>query len=145
MTEDKYSVAILACGGLLDTLAAIRAGLLPIWGSDTCSLSQKLWKDLVGNTFYGDAFKIDTQSIRRPKILKSGFPCPNYSRLGDESGAEGKTGWMYVRQADIILQVAPDAAIIEQTDNATNINNGKEVNKNLRQGAFITQAIMAKE
>ena len=107
MTEDKYSVAILACGDLLDTLAAIRAGLLPIWGSDTCSLSQKLWKDLVGNTFYGDAFKIDTQSIRRPKILKSGFPCPNYSRLGDESGAEGKTGWMYVRQADIILQVAP--------------------------------------
>ena len=47
MTKDKYSVAILACGDLLDTLAAIRAGLLPIWGSDTCSLSQKLWKDLV--------------------------------------------------------------------------------------------------
>ena len=32
-TKDRYSVAILAAGGLLDTLAAIRAGLLPIWGS----------------------------------------------------------------------------------------------------------------
>ena len=34
-TTDKYSVAVLASGGLLDTLAAIRSGLMPIWGSDT--------------------------------------------------------------------------------------------------------------
>jgi hypothetical protein len=33
-TQDKYSVAVIATGGLLDTLAAIRAGLLPIWGCD---------------------------------------------------------------------------------------------------------------
>ena len=37
--RDKYSVAILASGGLLDTLAAIRAGLSPIWGSEIYRLS----------------------------------------------------------------------------------------------------------
>ena len=78
-TTDKYSVAVLACGGLLDTLAAIRAGLSPIWGSDTDQLSQTLWKDLTGSECYGDAFKIKFQSLRRPKILKTGFPCPDYT------------------------------------------------------------------
>ena len=126
-TTDKYSVAVLASGGLLDTLAAIRAGLIPIWGSDTDELSQKLWRDLTGSECHGDAFKINYQTLRRPKILKTGFPCQNYSGLGNELGADGETGGLYPEQARLILKISPDAAIIEQTDNATNINNGREV------------------
>ena len=125
--HDKYSVAVMACGGLLDTLAAIRAGLAPIWGSDTCKLSKQLWKDLVGNECYDDAFKLNTESLRRPKILKTGFPCPDYTGLGSGLGSDGETGDLYVKQADLILKISPDAAIIEQTDNAPNINNGEEV------------------
>ena len=119
----------MACGGLLDTLAAIRAGLAPIWGSDTCKLSKQLWKDLVGNECYDDAFKLNTESLRRPKILKTGFPCPDYTGLGSGLGSDGETGDLYVKQADLILKISPDAAIIEQTDNAPNINNGEEVNR----------------
>ena len=88
---DKYSVAVLASGGLLGTLAAIRAGLMPIWGSDTDASMQSLWKDLVGNGCYRDAFSIDLSTVRRPKVLKTGFPCPNYCPLGNGQGMEGST------------------------------------------------------
>ena len=124
-TTDKYSVAVLASGGLLDTLAAIRSGLMPIWGSDTDTSMQALWKDLVGTDSYGDAFSIDLSKVRRPKILKTGFPCPNYCSLGDGTGMEGSTGYLYVKQAKIILQLSPDVAIIEQTDGVLNIEGGK--------------------
>ena len=34
---------------------------------------------------------------------------------------EGSTGYLYVKQAEIILQLSPDVAIIEQTDGVLNI------------------------
>lgn len=118
-TEDKYSVAILACGGMLDTLAAIRAGLMPIWGSDTNEISRQMWANLVGNKCYGDAFGINYKTIRRPTILKTGFPCTDYTKIGSNQGIEGENGWQYVKQSKIIKQISPDIAVIEQTDSVT--------------------------
>ena len=132
-TKSKYSVAILACGGMLDTLAAIQAGLIPIWGSDTDNISQHLWKDLVGSECYGDAFKLNYESMRRPTILKTGFPCPDYTGLGSQKGAQGATGDLYVKQAELIIRISPCAAIIEMTDNALKINQGREVNQLINQ------------
>jgi site-specific DNA-cytosine methylase len=126
-TQDKYSVGIIASGGLLDTLAAIRSGLMPIWGCDIDPIAQRMWRDLVGNDCYGDVLTLPVESIRRPKVLKTGLPCPDYSGLGSKLGASGKSGDLYVKQAEIILQIAPDAAIIEQSGNAPNIHNGEEV------------------
>lgn len=115
-TEDKYSVAILASGGLLDTLGAIRAGLMPIWGSDTDELSRQMWTNLVGNQCYDDAFNIDYNTLRRPAIIKTGFPCPDYTTLGSNKGIQGQNGWQYIKQGEIIKQISPEVAIIEQTD-----------------------------
>ena len=124
---DKYSVAILASGGLLDTLSAIRAGMCPIWGSEIDETMQAMWKDLTANKCYGDAFEIDYSQLRRPTIMKTGFPCVDYSALGARSGANGPTGEMYIRQAEIINLVEPTIAILEQTNNAIHVNEGKEV------------------
>lgn len=132
-TTDKYSVAVLASGGLLDTLSSIRAGLIPIWGSDTDELSQKLWQDLTGSVCYGDSFKMDTTTLRRPRILKTGFPCPDYTGLGSKLGSEGNTGHLYTKQAELIKTISPDVAIIEQTDNAININHGEDVKSLLKE------------
>ena len=93
--RDKCSVAILASGGLLDTLAAIRAGLTPIWGSEIDLVQRKMWEDLIGTKCHGDAFAIDYRSLTRPIIMKSGFPCPDYCHLGSEKGEFGKSGDLY--------------------------------------------------
>lgn len=53
LSEDAFSVGILASGGLLDTIAAVRAKLAPIWGSDIDPLicnyygkTSPVWKPL---------------------------------------------------------------------------------------------------
>ena len=66
-SEDRYSVAVIASGGLLDTIAAIQSGLQPIWGSETNQTMQNMWTDLTGTDNYGDATNIDYKAIRRPR------------------------------------------------------------------------------
>ena len=112
-TQDKYSVAVIATGGLLDTLAAIRSGLMPIWGCDIEPIAQRMWADLVGSKCYGDMLTLPAESLRRPAVLKTGLPCLDFTALGSKAGEKGKTGHLYVKQADIIKRISPDAVIIE--------------------------------
>ena len=48
LTIDRYSIAIMATGGLGDTLAAIREGFQPIIGTAIRPIQQRMWKDVVG-------------------------------------------------------------------------------------------------
>ena len=73
---------------------------------------------------YGRHRLTHTQHSYNISMAKRG----NYCSLSKEEGMEGKTGHIYVQQAEIILQISPDAAIIEQTDNVTNVHDSKEVN-----------------
>ena len=132
-TQDKCSVAVIATGGLLDTLAAIRSGLMPIWGCDIEPIAQRMWADLVGSKCYGDMLTLPAESLRRPAVLKTGLPCLDCTALGSKAGEKGKTGHLYVKQAEIIKRISPDAVIIEQSGNAPNINNGAEVKELIKQ------------
>ena len=51
-----FSVAILCAGGLLDTLGAVRAGFLPIWGTELCEKQRKLWDSITGTPMYARYF-----------------------------------------------------------------------------------------
>lgn len=127
LADDKYSVAIAASGGCLDTLASIRAGLFPVWGSEVDPNMQRMFKDLTGARSLGDARNINPNSVRRPKILKSGFPCKSYSRQGNQQGADDPEGQLFTWQGKWIRDIEPDIAVIEQTDNAMEINDGADV------------------
>ena len=114
--QDKYSVAVMASGGMLDTIAAIQSGLSPIWGCETDERMQEMWTDMTRTVNYGDAFKINHHAVRRPKVIKTGFPCQDYTELGKNEGKETERGKLYVKQAEIIKAINPDVAIIEQTN-----------------------------
>ena len=90
-----YSVAVLGSGGLLDTIAAIRAGFIPVWGTETCPKQQRWWNRLTSAPNYTDTFKDIPKDVYRPFYLKSGQPCPNYTAEGsagtDGGGANGST------------------------------------------------------
>ena len=51
------TAAILASGGLLDTMASIRSGFKVIWGSDNDTNMQKLWKNMTGMASLGPTEK----------------------------------------------------------------------------------------
>ena len=127
-TQD-WTVGILCSGGCLDTITAIRTGFRVIWGSEINVEQTKMFEDLTGAKCLGDTFGSAVASAESVKYLKSGQPCVNYARSGNGKGEEGDTGWMFVKQAEVILKVSPWCFCIEISDNATNVNGGSEVKK----------------
>jgi site-specific DNA-cytosine methylase len=126
-TKTNITIAILATGGCIDAIAAVKAGYKPIWATEICPVKQQMWQDLTGTTCYEDTFKQDYTDIQQPDYLTSGQPCTDYARSGSESGDEGKTGWMYTAQTAIIMQLQPSAVRLEISDNAVRVHEGKEV------------------
>ena len=132
-SQEGYSVAVLGSGGLLDTIAAVRAGFIPVWGTEVCPKQQRLWCELTSSPNYPDTFKDIPANAYRPFYLKSGQPCPNYTCEGSAGvegcGSSGSTGWMFVEQGSVILNLKPLSFCLEMTDNAIWIHKGHEVNQ----------------
>ena len=148
--HSKFTVAVLGSGGCVDTLSAIRAGWSPIWGTEVCpehnwapadchkfkrtakcesNKQQKIWTYLTGTKCLGNTFS-DTSKydrLQRPVNITAGQPCTDYCLGGNQEGAEGQTGWMFVEQMKIILSVLPLTFRLEMSDNALAINDGKEI------------------
>lgn len=127
----SYSVAVLSAGGCLDTMAAIRTGFTPIWGTEIDTDKQLMWRQLTCSPCLGDTFQLDYASLTVPTYLKSGQDCTDYTRLHGNTGAEvdaaGKTGNMYVDQCDLIETVQPKSICLEMVANALEVNGGTEV------------------
>ena len=128
-SKNDFTCAILHSGGCLDTIAAIRAGFKPIWGSEIHEQQAKMFSDLTGAQCLGDTFSKAVQTAASVQYIKSGPPCTNYSLSGDKMGAMGKTGWIFVQQADIILHHLPKAFCLEISGNTPKINNGRELSE----------------
>ena len=89
-SQEGYSVAVLGSGGLLDTIAAVRAGFIPVWGTEVCPKQQALWYNFTSSPNYPDTFRDIPSNAYRPHYLKSGQPCPNYTSEGS-AGVEGRS------------------------------------------------------
>ena len=116
--EDRHSMACIGTGGLLCNMAAVRAGLFPIWGSDADEIMQLLWKDFTDTESIGDFTKSQPEMLRPPHVLHSTLPCENFTRPGDGSGGAGATGHLYAKQADWLVRLGAKIVILEMTNNA---------------------------
>ena len=79
--KGQMTAAILASGGLLDTMSSIRSGFKVIWGSDNDTNMQKLWENMTGMASLGPAENINYNKIQVPDVLFSGMPCPDWTNL----------------------------------------------------------------
>ena len=118
-SRDVYSVAILSCGGCLDTIAAMRAGFTPKWATEIDPDQSLMFEDLTSAKCLGSNFNAD-QSIALPVLnavrvayMKSGQPCIAYSLSGAKNGINGQDGWHFVKQVDIILHHQPWAICLK--------------------------------
>ena len=66
-SEAGYSVAVLGSGGLVDTIAAVRAGFIPVWGTEVCPKQQALWCKLTSSPNYPDTFN-DIPATVKPRL-----------------------------------------------------------------------------
>ena len=104
-TQTRPTVAVLATGGCIDTIAAIKAGFKPVWATEICPDRRRMWEELTGTTCHGDIFNQDYTQTPTPDYLTSGQPCIDYAKSGSCSGDEGETGWMFTAQAQVIRQL----------------------------------------
>ena len=125
--QKQFTLGVFCSGGCLDTLAAMRAGFKAVWSSEISATQARMFKDLTGGSSLGDTFGDEVWNAQRVDYIKSGQPCPDYSRSGSKLGGQGETGWMFVEQAKVLLQLQPWAICLEISDNATNVNQGDEV------------------
>ena len=122
-----YTVATFCSGGCLDTIAAMKVGFAPIWGTEVCERKRALWRDLTGTPDLGDTFTVDWEGYGRPDLLLSGQPCTDHSSSGKRTGRNGTTGYMYLKQAEPITELQPYSFILEMVDNVLRIDGGRIV------------------
>ena len=74
----------------------------------------------------GDFRFTDPKNLRRPKLINSGLPCPDYTPLGSGLGSKGKRGGdCYVQQGRWLRLAGADVLILEQTFFARNVDHGQ--------------------
>ena len=120
-----YSVGTFCSGGCLDTLAAIRAGFTPVWGTEICERKRAMWRSLTHSRDLGSTEDVDWSNQIVPDMIISGTPCTDFSPSGTCQGEYGPTGWMFEAQADHFLLMQPNSFCIEMVDNAVRVNGGR--------------------
>ena len=101
--ERKYTVGVFCSGGCLDTIAAMRCGFRPVWGTEVCHRKRALWSSLTGTPDLGDTFSVRWNYQTIPDFIQSGQPCMDYSSSGSKKGEFGPTGYMFVKQCEQLL------------------------------------------
>jgi len=125
--EPAYTFSSFSSGGCLDAIASMACGLAPLWGTEICEKKRRMWSHLTSTPDMGDTYQQDWKDTPVPDILWSGQVCVDYSLSGPRTGSNGKTGWMFLAQKYPILQMQPNAVIIEMVANVVNIHDGMEL------------------
>ena len=95
-------------GSLFDGLggwqiAAMRAGIQPIWSSEiekfTCTLTKVRFPDTIQ---LGDITKIDGGKIPPVNIVTMGSPCQDLSIAGKREGLHGERSGLFIRAVELI-------------------------------------------
>ena len=102
---------MLTLGSLFDgiggwQLAAVRAGIQPIWSSEIEAFPIEVTKRHFPDTLQlGDVTKIDGADIPPVDIICAGSPCQDLSVAGKRAGLAGERSGLFVRAVDIVRQM----------------------------------------
>ena len=120
-----FTVGVFSSGGCLDTLAAIRSGFTPVWGTEICERKRSMWRDLTRTRDLGSTWDVNWNEQVVPDMIISGTPCIDFSSSGACMGEYGNTGWMFSAQAEPILLLSPNSFCIEMVANCLKVNGGR--------------------
>ena len=119
---------MLTLGSLFDgiggwQLAAVRAGITPLWSSEIdkfcCAVTKKHFPDTIQ---LGDINGIDCPP--RVDIITAGSPCQDISIAGKRSGINGQRSGLFFRAVDIVHRVRPSFFVWENVPAVLSSNGG---------------------
>ena len=99
---------MLTLGSLFDgiggwQLAAVRAGVKPVWSSEIEAFPLEVTKRHFPDTIQlGDVTKLDGADIPPVDVICAGSPCQDLSVAGKRAGLAGERSGLFVRAVDIV-------------------------------------------
>ena len=141
--KTTFSLGELFCGpggiALGATKASIRAkgGSLSIrhawasdWDEDTCATYlHNICPDSPKTVICSDVRKLDINSLKSIDIFAYGFPCNDFSIVGEHRGISGMFGPLYTYGVKIIERLQPLVVVAENVGGLTSANEGRTFQK----------------
>ena len=75
----------------------------PKWSAEIIQALQKVWKTLTAVACLGNFFELDHAMLPWVFLLIITLPCEDFSSSGKLRGYTGKTGWMLLAAAQVVL------------------------------------------
>lgn len=115
-------------------LAAVRAGIKPVWSSEIekfpCEVTARHFPDTIQ---LGDINQLDGAKIEPVDIITAGSPCTDLSSIGKRSGIHGKQSGLFFRAIEVVRQMQqatdgkfPRYFLWENVTGAFSSNGGKD-------------------
>ena len=106
-------------------LAAVRAGIKPLWSSEIdefcCQVTRRHFPDTVQ---LGDINNIaDAPHV---DIITAGSPCQDLSIAGKRSGIYGSRSGLFFKAVELVRRIKPKFFIWENVPHVLNVNGGKD-------------------
>ena len=126
-----YTYAELFSGpGGMSLGAKLTKKINPVFALDHDKESCETYRhNIGGHIVCGDIHTYDLQKIPKHDILGFGFPCNDYSLVGEQKGLNGKYGPLYSYAVSVLKSHQPLAFVAENVDGLTGNDKGDAMNK----------------
>ncbi len=139
MNKKFLSLGELFCGpggvarGALDTKLEVNGqqyGYKHAWANDydfdTCqTYAENICNGDSSTVFCEDVRKLDISKLSPINIFAFGFPCNDFSIVGEQKGIKGEFGPLYTYGVKILNKYDPDFFVAENVKGLSSANNGK--------------------
>ena len=100
------------------------------YDNDTCNTYRRnICPDNPESVFWGDVRKLDLASLPQIDALAFGFPCNDFSVVGEQKGFNGQFGPLYSYGVKILLSHKPQWFLAENVGGLRSANEGNAFNK----------------
>ncbi len=135
----QYKLGELFCGPGGMSLGALKAEftlnrkkyrIIHQWASDydldSCETYRKnICPKSPNSVYHADVKDLDIKSLKPIDILAFGFPCNDFSIVGETKGIDGRFGMLYRYGVEVLNEHNPMAFVAENVSGIRGANNGK--------------------
>ena len=127
----------IACGATKARIELNNYGITHAWAndydSDTCeTYRNNICPDAPDSVICGDVRKIDLENLPAIDALAFGFPCNDFSVVGEQKGFDGKYGPLYTYGRKVLKSHRPDWFLAENVGGLRSANEGNAFQKILK-------------
>ena len=96
-----------------------------VWACELDALARLVYKANFGAMPYYDVTKADYERLAHFDVLTAGFPCQDFSTLGDQEGLEGSRGALFFEVIKVLRKCKPECYVLENVKGLLTMQDGR--------------------